>query len=85
MPAKKHDLEEKYFTTEDLAERLHMSVWTLRAWRAQDTGPRPVFIADKALYPQSEVARWEATRPRKYAARGAQAKGRPVAQPDGPE
>ncbi len=65
MPAKpKPELEEKLWTTAELAERWHMSAWTLRDWRHQRRGPRAIHIAGRALYPQSEVARWEATRRR---------------------
>lgn len=70
MPAKtKHELEEKLWTPADLAGRWHMSVWTLRDWRCQRVGPRAIHIGRKVLYPESEVARWEATRPRTGAAR----------------
>ena len=58
----KAELEEKLWTTAELAGRWHMSPWTLRDWRHQRRGPRSVRIGRQALYPQSEVARWEANR-----------------------
>ena len=58
----KAGLEEKLWTAAELAERWHMSAWTLRNWRHQRRGPRAIRIGRRALYPQSEVARWEANR-----------------------
>jgi hypothetical protein len=70
MPAKaKPELEEKLWTPAELAERWHMSVLTLRDWRTQRTGPRAIHIGGRALYPESEVARFEASRPRTGTAR----------------
>lgn len=57
-------LEEQLLTTSQLAERYHMSELTLRKWRWRGIGPRWVKIAGRALYPESEVARWEANRRR---------------------
>jgi hypothetical protein len=60
----KPELEEKLWTPAEVAERWNMSPVTLRNWRAQRRGPRAIHIAGRALYPQSEIARWEATRRR---------------------
>lgn len=65
MAAKtKPELEERLWTADELAERWRMSAWTLRDWRHQRVGPRAVRIGRRALYPESEVAAWEAARPR---------------------
>jgi predicted DNA-binding transcriptional regulator AlpA len=57
-------LEEKLWTDRELAERYEMSPLTLRNWRCRGTGPRFIKIGRRALYPESEVARWEANRRR---------------------
>lgn len=70
MPVKtKPELEERLWTPAELAARWHMSEWTLKDWRYQRIGPRAIHIGRKALYPESEVARYEASRPRMGAAR----------------
>ena len=57
-------LEERLWTAAQLAERYGLSELTLRQWRWKSTGPRPILVGRRALYPESEVARWEAGRRR---------------------
>jgi hypothetical protein len=57
-------LEERLWTTAELAERYDMSPLTLRNWRCRGVGPRFIKVGRQALYPESEVARWEANKPR---------------------
>lgn len=57
-------LEERLWKTGELAERYGMSPLTLRKWRYLGIGPRAIIVAGRALYPESEVARWEASRRR---------------------
>ena len=49
---------------EELAARYGLSPVTLRNWRYLGRGPRSISIGGKPFYPQSEIARWEANRPR---------------------
>jgi predicted DNA-binding transcriptional regulator AlpA len=55
---------ERLWTTAELAERYGMSPLTLRNWRCAGIGPRSIKVGRNALYPESEVARWEANRRR---------------------
>jgi hypothetical protein len=57
-------LEEKLWTEAELAERYTLSPFTLRSWRSRGTGPRWIKVGHRPLYPESEVARWEANRRR---------------------
>jgi hypothetical protein len=57
-------LEERLWSEAELAERYRLSPLTLRSWRSRGTGPRAIKVGNRALYPQSEVARWEASRRR---------------------
>jgi helix-turn-helix protein len=57
-------LEERLWTPAELAARYGLSPLTLRNWRCLGTGPRAIKIGNRPLYPESEVARWEANRPR---------------------
>jgi len=56
------ELEERLWTAAELAERYGLSELTLRQWRWRGTGPRPVKIGRRPMYPQSEIARWERER-----------------------
>lgn len=60
----KTELEERLWTPEELAARYGLSPVTLRNWRYLGRGPRSISIGGKPFYPQSEIARWEANRPR---------------------
>ena len=55
---------ERLWTDEELAERYGLSRLTLRNWRSLGTGPRAIKVGRRALYPESEVARFEANRRR---------------------
>jgi len=45
--------------TEALAEYLGgASVWTVRHWRYQKTGPKGIKVGKRVLYGQSDVDRW---------------------------
>lgn len=55
---------ERLWTAAELAERYGISPLTLRNWRYLGIGPRPIKVGRNALYPESEVARWEANRRR---------------------
>jgi hypothetical protein len=57
-------LEERLWTEAELAERYAMSPNTLKKWRCIGIGPRAIKVGRRALYPESEVARWEANRRR---------------------
>jgi predicted site-specific integrase-resolvase len=57
-------LEERLWTPAELAARYGLSLVTLRNWRYLGRGPRSITIGGKPLYPQSEVARFEAGRRR---------------------
>ena len=54
---------ERLWSEEELAQRWHMSPRTLRNWRYLRTGPRAVKVGRNALYPESEVIRWERAQP----------------------
>lgn len=54
------DLTDLYLTTEDLAERWHMTAHTLGQWRWQGHGPRFVKFGKRILYHQEEVESFEA-------------------------
>ena len=57
-------LEERLWTEAELAQRYDMSPGTLKKWRCLGIGPRAIKVGRRALYPESEVARWEANRRR---------------------
>jgi hypothetical protein len=63
MPVRQQ-LEERLWTPQELAERYGVSLVTLRNWRYQKRGPRSITIASKPFYPESEVARFEASQRR---------------------
>ena len=52
-----HLLEQK-----ELAERLHVSLGTLRTWRTEGTGPRFHRIGQMIRYAPSDVKEWLLTR-----------------------
>ncbi len=55
---------ERLWTDAQLAERYGLSPLTLRNWRSLGIGPRAIKVGRRALYPDSEVSRFEATRER---------------------
>ena len=55
---------ERMWTAAELADRYEITLKTLRNWRYQGIGPRPIRIGRRPFYPDSEVARWEANRRR---------------------
>jgi predicted DNA-binding transcriptional regulator AlpA len=57
-------LEDRLWTESEVAERYSLSPLTLRSWRSRGTGPRAIKVGRRALYPESELARWEASRRR---------------------
>jgi hypothetical protein len=54
--------DEKLWRTEELAERWGLSPVTLKAWRSRGQGPRYIKIGRTALYPDHEIALFEANR-----------------------
>ena len=48
-------LAEQYLTDKELAARLHISVNTIKSWRARGIGPRYVKISRLVRYPVSAV------------------------------
>ncbi len=55
---------ERLWTDAELAERYQLSTLTLRNWRSLGIGPRAIKVGRRALYRDSEVARFEANRER---------------------
>jgi predicted DNA-binding transcriptional regulator AlpA len=58
----KQALEERLWTPDELAARYGISPLTLRQWRWQGIGPRPLKVGRRVLYPESEIAAWERKR-----------------------
>lgn len=58
-------LEERLWTTAELAQRYGLSPATLKSWRNRGRGPRFIKVGHRALYPETEVARWEAAQRRR--------------------
>ncbi len=57
-------LDARLWTPEQVAERYGMSPKTLANWRSLGLGPKPLKAGRRVLYPESELARWEAERQR---------------------
>ena len=57
-------LEDHLFTPAELAARYGVTELTLKNWRWRGEGPKSVRIGRQPLYPASEVAAYEAARPR---------------------
>jgi predicted DNA-binding transcriptional regulator AlpA len=55
---------ERLWTEDELAQRWQVSRRTLRNWRWLGTGPKAIKVGRNALYPESEVIRWEKRQPR---------------------
>jgi excisionase family DNA binding protein len=62
-------MQDRWLTSEEVAERFRLPVKTLYSWRQTGYGPQGVRIGRHVRYRESEVTRWEAeteqtTRPR---------------------
>jgi hypothetical protein len=53
------ELEGRYWSEAELADRLRLSPTTLRTWRCRGQGPCFVKAGRRVLYPESCVERWE--------------------------
>ena len=51
-------LAETWFTKEELADRLHVTVKTLQGWRHSGKGPKYMRIGNGIQYPESAVNDW---------------------------
>lgn len=58
-PAPVQELE-RYFTTDDIAERYHSKPSTVRYWRQIGYGPRGTKVGRRYLYSETEVRRFDA-------------------------
>lgn len=52
-------IEDRFLTTEEVADRYRTSPETVRYWRHTGTGPTGVKIGVRVLYRESECLRWE--------------------------
>jgi predicted DNA-binding transcriptional regulator AlpA len=50
-----HPDDEKYLTDGEVAEKLHVSLNTIKSWRHRSTGPRYVKLNRLVRYPASAV------------------------------
>jgi DNA-binding transcriptional regulator YiaG len=48
-----------WLTTEELADRLHLTPKTLANWKLEGRGPTPVKVGRRLLYRLETVERWE--------------------------
>lgn len=51
---------ERFFTTNDIADRYHVAASTARYWRHIDYGPKGAKVGRRFLYPETEVRRFDA-------------------------
>lgn len=51
---------ERFFTTDDIADRYRTSPGTVRYWRHIGYGPRGTKVGRRYLYPEAEVRRFDA-------------------------
>jgi hypothetical protein len=56
---------DQLWTTEQVAERYHLTEKTLRNWRSLGVGPRSIKAGRKVLYREVDLARWEDGRGRR--------------------
>jgi helix-turn-helix protein len=54
-------LSESWFTEESLAQRLEVTVKTLRSWRHSGKGPKYLKVSRAVHYPESTVNDWLAS------------------------
>ncbi len=57
---KAQEAVDAYKTTFEVAERYRTSPGTVRYWRHIGYGPRGVRVGRRTLYPESEIAAWDA-------------------------
>jgi len=55
---------ENLLTEAQLAARYGLEIHTLRVWKWRGAGPHSIKVGRNTMYPESEVASWEASRPR---------------------
>lgn len=55
----------RYMTTEQVAARYHVAPSTVRCWRLNGYGPKFVKVGRRALYTETDLARFEANQTRK--------------------
>ena len=48
----------KLMTVEDLADRVNLSVSTIRYWAQQGTGPRSIKLGRRRMYRPEDVEAW---------------------------
>jgi excisionase family DNA binding protein len=48
-----------WLTTEELADRLHLSIKTLQNWKLEGRGPTAVKVGRRLLYKLTTVEKWE--------------------------
>jgi hypothetical protein len=51
---------ERFFTTDDVAERYRTAPGTVRYWRHIGFGPRGTRVGRRYLYPEAEIRRFDA-------------------------
>lgn len=51
------------YTTQQLAEQLHVRPTTLATWRTQGKGPRPIRVGKRLIYPSWVVRQWMMDQP----------------------
>lgn len=54
--------EESFLSNEDLADRYHVPVATVRKWRHEGTGPPALKLGRHVRYRPEDVTEWERTR-----------------------
>lgn len=50
--------DERYLTTDEVAEMTRTSVWTVHYWRQTGSGPPGFKLGRRVLYAESEVRAW---------------------------
>jgi excisionase family DNA binding protein len=51
-------IEQKYWSIDEVSERLGISKPTLYRWSSEGLGPRPLRIGRRLRYGESELERW---------------------------
>jgi hypothetical protein len=62
------ELETRLWTPDEVGARYGLALKTLRNWRASGIGPGYIRVGRRVLYPESELAHFEANRRRSGAA-----------------